>query len=200
MKRNPATEDGTFQFHDQPFKFGREELQGLKMFFAESSRVPSLPESLKRGKVGNCIACHQAPTFTDFRLHNTGATQAEYDRIHGSGTFAQLFIPALRERNANHDQYLPATEQHPHAQGPFRAVPVAGNPNLTNLGVWNVFANSDFLASQRRIRRILCVDALTASLPGLSVPSAQADETLDRMIESASFAGRCSEQALLPTS
>jgi hypothetical protein len=200
VKRNPSTEEGTFQFHDQPFKFGREELQGLKIFFAEPSHIPSFSESLKRGKVGNCIACHQAPTFTDFRFHNTGTTQAEYDRIHGSGTFAYLPIPALRERNANHNQYLPATEQHPHAQGPFREVPKAGNPNLTDLGVWNVFANSDFPTSQRRIRRILCADALTAGLPALSVPSAQADETIDRLIESTAFTGRCSEQALLPTS
>lgn len=200
VKRNPATEDGTFQFHDQPFKFGREELQGVKIFFAEPSHVPSPSDSLKRGKVGNCIACHQAPTFTDFRFHNTGTTQAEYERIHGSGTFAHLPIPGLRERNANHDQYLPATEQHPHAQEPFRRVPAAGNPNLTDLGVWNVFANSDFPTSQRRIRRILCVDALTAGLPGLSVPSAQGDDTLDRLIDSPAFAGRCGEQALLPTS
>lgn len=79
-------------------------------------------------------------------------------------------------------------------------MPVAGNPNLTDLGVWNVFANSDFPASRLRIRRILCVDALTAGLPGLSVPSAQSDDMLDRLIDSAAFAGRCSEQALLPTS
>ncbi|TKB67053.1 MAG: hypothetical protein E8D47_04445 [Nitrospira sp.] len=200
VKRNPATKDGTFQFHDQPFKFGREELQGLKIFFTEPSRIPSLSENLKRGKVGNCIACHQAPTFTDFRVHNTGTTQAEYDRIHGPGAFANLSIPALRERNANHDLYLPATEEHPHARGPFRAVPETGNPNLTDLGVWNVFANPDFPASQRRIRRILCIETLTGGLPGLSLPSAQDDDTLDRLIGSAAFAGRCSEQALLPTS
>jgi cytochrome c peroxidase len=77
---------------------------------------------------------------------------------------------------------------------------VAHNPNLTDLGVWNVFANPDFPASQRPIRRILCVDALTAGLPGLSVSSAQANETLDHVIENAAFAGRCGEQALLPTS
>ncbi len=200
VKRNPATEDGKFQFHDQPFKFGQEELQGLKIFFAEPSTIPSVSESLKRGKTGNCIACHQAPTFTDFRFHNTGTTQAEYDRIHGPGTFAHLRFPDLRERNANYDQYLPATEQHPHAQGPFRAVPVTTNPKLTDLGLWNVLANPDFPASQPRIRRILCVDSLTAGLPGLNVPSAQADEALDRVIESAAFAGRCSAEALLPTS
>jgi len=77
---------------------------------------------------------------------------------------------------------------------------MASNLNLTDLGIWNVFANPDFPASQRRIRRILCVDVLTAGLPGLSVSSAQGDDTLDRLIESATFAGRCSEQALLPTS
>jgi cytochrome c peroxidase len=200
VKQNPATEDGTFQFHDQPFKFGREELQGLKIFFTEPSHGPSLSESLKRGNVGNCIACHQAPIFTDFRFHNTGTTQTEYDRIHGSGTFASLPIPALRERNANHNQYLPATEEHPHARGPFRAVPAAGNPNLTDLGVWNVFANADFPASQRRIRRILCVELLSVSLPGLSISSSQGDDTLDRLAESGAFAGRCSEHALLPAS
>lgn len=199
VKRNPATEDGKFQFHDQPFTFGQEELQGFKMFFAEPSRTTSISDSLRRGKAGNCIACHQAPTFTDFRMHNTGTAQAEYDRIHGAGSFAQLRIPGLRERNAAHNLYLPATEQHPHAVGPFRAVPTADNPNLTDLGVWNVFANPDFPASQRRIRRILCADALIAGLPGLSVASAHTEDALDRIIDNAAFSGRCSEQALLPT-
>lgn len=200
VRRNPATEDGKFQFHDQPFSFGREELQGLKIFFAEPSHIPSFSESLKRGETGNCIVCHHAPTFTDFRFHNTGTTQAEYDRIHGAGTFAHLRIPDLHERNASHDQYLPATEQHPHALGPFRSVPSAGNPSLTDLGIWNVIANPDFPASQRRIRRILCLDTLTAGLPRLAIQSAQADNVIDRLIESAPFAGRCSAQALLPTS
>lgn len=200
VRRNPATEDGQFQFHDQPFLFGAKELQGLKIFFAEARHGFDTSASANRGKVGNCIACHQAPSFTDFRLHNTGTAQTEYDRIHGEGTFAQLRIPDLRERNAIHDEYLPATEQHPHARGPFRAVPAAGNPSLTDLGVWNVFANPDFPASQRRIQRILCLDTLASGLPGIGISHGPTEHAVDRILESAAFAGRCSNQALLATS
>jgi hypothetical protein len=200
VRGNPATEDGRFQFHDQPFTFGAEELRGLKMFFAEGNGGLKTSAAGARGQVGNCIACHQAPTFTDFRLHNTGTTQVEYDGIHGAGGFAQLRIPDLRERNANHNQFLPATEEHPHARGPFREVPAPGNPNLTDLGVWNVFANPDFPGSQQRIRRILCVDALSAGLPGLNVQTKLSDDALDRLMESGPFARRCSQQALLPRS
>lgn len=35
VKSNPHTEDGRFKFHDQPFIFGRRELQGLKVFSRE---------------------------------------------------------------------------------------------------------------------------------------------------------------------
>lgn len=199
VKRNPATEDGNFTFHDQPFAFGAEELRGLKIFFAESHRGFDASEKAA-GTVGNCITCHQAPVFTDFRLHNTGTTQVEYDRIHGRGTFAHLHIPDLRERNANHDQYLPATEQHPNAQGPFRAVPSAGNPRLTDLGLWNILANPDFPTPQRRIRRTLCLDTATAGFAELNIQSTLREETLDRLIESAPFAERCSPSALLPHS
>ena len=30
VKRNPSTEEGTFQFHDQPFKFGRRRTPGAE--------------------------------------------------------------------------------------------------------------------------------------------------------------------------
>lgn len=112
-----------------------------------------------------------------------------------------LNIPALRERNSNHDQYLPATEQHPHAQGPFRTVPVSANPQLTDLGLWNVFANPDFLAPQRRIRRILCADTLIAGFPGLTISpvvSTHSEESFDRLLDSPAFAGRCNADNLLP--
>lgn len=200
---NPNTDDGKFQFHDQPFKFGSEELQGLKIFFGEANRGTSTPVDMKRGKVGNCIACHEAPTFTDFRFHNTGTAEAEYDQIHRLGSFAHLTIPDLRERNANHEQYLPATEQHPHAQEPFRKVPTSVNAAFTDLGLWNIFANSDFPGSQQRIRRILCADHLSANMPGLGITtpaSPEFDEAFTRLIDSPAFAGRCSAQALLPTS
>ncbi|MFY4729321.1 hypothetical protein [Nitrospira sp. BLG_2] len=200
VRQNPATEDGRFQFHDQPFAFGTEELRGLKIFFTEARHGLDASAATARGKVGNCIACHQAPTFTDFRVHNTGTTQVEYDRIHGAGSFAQLRIPDLRERNAAHDQYLPATEQHPHALEPFRKIPSAGHPGVTDLGVWNVFANPDFPASQRRIRRILCAETLSTGLSNLSLLPGQTDEAFDHVIDSAPFAGRCSAQTLLPAS
>ena len=99
-----------------------------------------------------------APNFTDFKLHNTGTTQKEYDNIHGAGQFAGLSIPNLATRNGNYNQYLPATELHPAALEPFRAVPILANPALTDLGVWNIFANPDKPNPQVKIRTILCDD------------------------------------------
>lgn len=197
---NPNTEDGRFQFHDQPCQFGREELEGLKIFFSEPSHRPFRSQDLARGKTGNCIACHQAPNFTDFRFHNTGTTQAEYDRIHGAGAFAQLHIPDLTERAAHHDQYLPATPSHPDAQEPFRSVPSASNPQLTDLGLWNVFGNPDFPEPQRRIRRILCEDETETIFPGpAEFPSVSPlNRTLDQLWEHGPLARRCSLAKLLP--
>ena len=134
---NPNRQNGQFQFHPgQTFAFGATELAGLKTFLAEPPVGP-LPAS----GVGNCVACHAAPNFTDFKLHNTGTAQKEYDDIHGSNQFAGLSIPILATRDGNYNAYLPATESHPAAAGPFRDIPSAGSPGLTDLGVWNVFAN-----------------------------------------------------------
>lgn len=155
---NPSL-NGNFQFHSpQPFVFGAQELAGLKIFLTEPAIPPTAsPAEVVAGKVGNCLACHAAPNFTDFKLHNTGTAQKEYDDIHApTNTFAGLFIPSLATRDANYNLYLPATENHPNAQEPFRAIPTAGNPNLTDLGVWNVFANPDMLGPQAKIRAILC--------------------------------------------
>ena len=145
------SEEGGFAFHEQPFVFGPTELKGMRLFFARHSKH-------SRRKSGNCIACHAAPNFTDFSLHNTGITQFEYNSIHGEGAFETLFIPSLRERNNNHSAWLPATEMHPDAQEPFRAIPDATRPGLTDLGVWNVFANPDFAAPQKKLRRLLCAE------------------------------------------
>ena len=61
--------DGKFEFHNgQPFQFGAAELAGLKIFFTQPA-TPEAPHS------GNCIACHAPPNFTDFKMHNTGASQ-----------------------------------------------------------------------------------------------------------------------------
>ena len=155
---NPYRSDGQFQFHTQSFQFGATELEGLKMFLAEPSALPASPADLMAGKIGNCIACDAAPNFTDFKLHNTGTTQKEYDSIHGMGQFAGLAIPNLTTRNLNYDQFLPSTETHQAALEPFRAIPTLADPSLTDLGVWNVFANPDMPGPQAKIRTILCED------------------------------------------
>ncbi len=171
---NPNRSNGQFQFHSQVFEFGATELAGLKMFLAEPAAIPASPTELTAGKIGNCLACHAAPNFTDFKLHNTGTTQKEYDLIHGAATFAALVIPNLATRNGNYDAFLPGTENHPAASERFRAIPVLGNPTLTDLGVWNIFANPEIPNSQAKIRLILCDD---------QVPCPLSDSTLlDRAI------------------
>lgn len=102
--------DGAFRLHQQEFVFGPDALAGLKIFLSE-------PETGNRA--GNCIACHPAANFTDFAFHNTGATQEEYDAIHGEGQFAELVIPDLETRNGNFEQFLPPTAEHPTASGRF---------------------------------------------------------------------------------
>ncbi len=157
-----TTNEGSFEFHEQPFVFGEKELQGLKIFFKGKNRQLR-PSDLTQGKIGNCTACHAAPNFTDFQLHNTGIAQAEYDGIHGAGSFANLDIPGLWRRIHNPNAFLPATEQHPTAQEPFRAVPSAPTPQQTDLGVWNIFANPDFPKTQPQIWRTLCKDVLNGN-------------------------------------
>ncbi|HEX7767333.1 MAG TPA: hypothetical protein VF443_11500, partial [Nitrospira sp.] len=153
---NPNRQDGQFQFHSQPFAFGAQELEGLKVFLAEPATLPASPAELIAGRIGNCLACHAAPNFTDFKLHNTGTAQKEYDDIHGAGQFSGLSIPNLATRNASYELFLPATETHPAALEPFRAIPMVGSPGLTDLGAWNVFANPDIPGPQAKTKKILC--------------------------------------------
>lgn len=176
---NPGPEGdfpGGFVHHDKPYVFGPEELKGLKIFFSEGKKFKSkffggkffgkhfygskfgkkYKGHYARRGVGNCIACHAAPTFTDFKFHNTGIAQAEYDSVHYKGAFKKLRIPGFYKRNANPNKYLPATEQHPNAKEPFRAIPQKDNKYLTDLGVWNIFANRDFPDVQPTLKRLLC--------------------------------------------
>ena len=161
---NPHRGDGLFQFHAQPFEFGAQELEGLKIFLAEPSATPPTGQELSAGKIGNCLACHAAPNFTDFKLHNTGTTQREYDRIHGANSFVALAIPTLATRNGNYNGFLPATEVHPNASNVSDPFPVLADPALTDLGVWNVFANPDMPNPQAKIRAILCDDQVPCPL------------------------------------
>ncbi len=135
-----------FAFHPgQSFAFGDPEIAGLRAFLDETR--------------GNCVACHAPPDFTDFGLHNTGATQDEFDAIHGAATFAVVFVPSLAQRNADPAPYLPASAAHPSYQGRFRAVPTASDPAATDLGVWSVFANPDLSGRQAGVREKLCAIA-----------------------------------------
>jgi len=152
-----TAEDAEFAFHNQPFVFGTTELEGMKLFFSRSGHG-----GRSQRKAGNCVACHAAPDFTDFSLHNTGITQFEYDGIHGDGTFEELFIPSLDVRNSDPLAWLPATETHPNAMEPFRAIPSGERPGATDLGVWNIFANPDFPGSQKKLRRLLCREQFRA--------------------------------------
>jgi hypothetical protein len=159
---NPNWPNGQFQFHTQPFVFGAQELEGLKMFLSEPAALPASPAELLAGKIGNCIACHPAPNFTDFKFHNTGVTQKEYDDLpsHRAGAFLALSIPSLATRTA-HD--LPASEQNPGASERFRSIPSDGT-TLTDLGLWNVFLNPDMPNPQAKIRSILCDDQVPCPL------------------------------------
>ncbi|HKQ33688.1 MAG TPA: hypothetical protein VJT11_00145 [Nitrospiraceae bacterium] len=172
VTRNPNNPslNGKFQFHDsQPFVFGAQELAGLKIFLTEPAIPPTAsPAEEIAGKVGNCLACHAAPNFTDFKLHNTGIAQREFDDPalgHAAGAFAALVIPNLATRTAND---LPATEDHPGASERFRSIPTAGT-TLTDLGVWNIFLNPDMPNPQAKIKAILCEEHPPGACPADSV-------------------------------
>lgn len=130
-----------FEHHDQAFAFGAEELAGLRIFLAEPAGSAASADEIAAGGVGNCIACHAPPHFTDFGFHNDGAAQEEYDGIHGPGAFAALAIPALTERQAAPDTFLPPSAMYPAGTGRFLAAPSAAAPGQTDLGVWNVLGN-----------------------------------------------------------
>ena len=140
--------DDYFMLHKQAYVFGPEELAGLRIFLT--------PGKAKNEHAGNCVACHPAPRFTDFSLHNNGVSQIEYDAIFGAGAFAKLDIPDLETRAAKHDEYLPATAAHPNARGTFRSIPAKSRPGQTDLGVWSIYANPDFPKPQAALNEILC--------------------------------------------
>ena len=148
VTQNPNTETGNFRYHDQPYKFTKHELAGLKIFFNQNADSQSAK--------GNCIACHPAPHFTDFGIHNIGVTQIEYEAIHGPNSFNLLPIPTLIERTKNADVYLPASNSHPHRQGVFRLAASEQITMATDLGVWNILFNDDFPNSQIALKNLLC--------------------------------------------
>jgi len=129
------------------------------------NRLQFLPrdQSWPRVKLGIASPATPPPNFTDFKLHNTGVAQREFDDPavgtgHAAGSFA-LFVPSiptLATRTAND---LPATELHPGASERFRSIPTAGT-TLTDLAVWSIFLNPDMSNPQAKIRAILCEEHL----------------------------------------
>jgi cytochrome c peroxidase len=130
-----------FEHHDHAFAFGANELAGLRVFLAEPAATTPTADDIATGGIGNCIACHAPPHFTDFGFHNTGVAQEDYDGVHGAGAFAALAIPGLAEREASPAAFLPPSALYPTGAGPFLAPPAASTPGLTDLGVWNVLGN-----------------------------------------------------------
>src|SRR5262249_20625667 len=114
--------------HPHGFVFAGRELAGPRIFLAEPGGRPPTAGQIAPGGVGNCIACHAPPRFTDFGLHDTGAAQDEYDAIHGAGAFAALAIPDLAARSADPARFLPPSAAHPAGSAVFREVPSADRP------------------------------------------------------------------------
>ena len=145
--------DGTLRTHDHAFLFGAQERRGLLVFLTEprppppGPPPPPPPPGTSAG-VGSCVTCHAPPTFSDFRFHDVGVSQVEYDAVHGPGTFLLLTVPDLFTRDADPDTYLPPSAAHPAAEGRFRAAPDATDPSRADLGVWNVFANPEVPSPQ----------------------------------------------------
>jgi len=135
--------EGKFEFHDQPFVFGGVELEGLKTFL----------RSAGNSSAGNCASCHPAPAFTDFKFHNTGASQEEYEAIHGKGSFRSLPIPGAKARRALHSSKDSVTTG---ALSSYAAVPVKSDQKKIDLGVWNVFMNPEIKRPQRELKKLLC--------------------------------------------
>lgn len=79
-----------------PNGYNEEAYQGFKTFYRVSPTWSSSVEGMEEN-VGNCIACHVPPRFTDGKFHNIGVTQAEYDAAHGDGAFAGLSIASPSE-------------------------------------------------------------------------------------------------------
>ncbi len=77
--------------------------------------------------IGNCIACHVQPSFTDGKFHNIGVTQAEYDAVHGEGAFAGFSAQSPQEAT--------------------RAKVKAGDASKADLGRWNVDPSAAIFAA-----------------------------------------------------
>jgi cytochrome c peroxidase len=155
--------DGDLRTHAHPFRFAAAERRGLLVFLAE-------PGDAGPGQVGSCVSCHAPPVFSDFGFHNVGASQVEYDDVHGLGAFLALDVPSLAERDADPDRFLLPSALRPDARGELRSAPREDDPSLADLGLWNVFANPDLPGPQAALRAAVALR--------LGVPEATSDADL----------------------
>ena len=96
----------------RPLGFSATAYEGFKTFFRVDGTA----------SVGNCVACHVPPNFSDGRFHNAGISEIEYEGANGKGSFAKLAIPG------------------PEAKRPVAsllAVPMKGDAKRADLGYWN---------------------------------------------------------------
>jgi hypothetical protein len=190
LKQPSFVNDGPFEFHPADRIFGATELDGLKIFLRPAPNRRLKAKEIAAGGIGNCATCHVAPTFADFGFHNTGIAQFDYDDIHGAGTFAALPVPGVAERNADPNRWLPATGAHPNAAEPYRSIPSLAAVGLTDLGVWNIYANLDFRGDvQDKLWRTLCNQELALAGVNANTPAKKV-QSLRR--------SRCASNALLP--
>jgi cytochrome c peroxidase len=100
-----------------PNIYNEEAYQGWKTFMRV---IPTWNSSVvgEEKNIGNCVACHIPPKFTDYTFHNIGVAQFEYDAAHGEGAFAKLNPAAPSEKT--------------HARAD------ASDPDKADLGRWNV--------------------------------------------------------------
>ena len=94
----------------RPEGMSQEAYEGFKTFF----RVYGEEDQ----PIGNCVACHVPPRFTDDSFHVIGTAALQYERVHGEGSWAEYDVPATPSSATA----LPAT---------------AGEPSRADLGYWN---------------------------------------------------------------
>ena len=168
---NPVWVDGTygsFQYHANPFQFGPTEFAGLKIFLkaaTDAHRRLAACRKLRR--------MPQAPNFSDFAFHNTGVSQEEYDSVHGAGTFMNLSIPSLADRNANYDLYSARDGDPSQCLRNFpprrRVLPT---PDYADLGMWNVYRIPTCRIRRRTCERnLLPQDRIALSIRDCPTPS-----------------------------
>ncbi len=109
-----------------PNVYDEDAYQGLKTFMRV---IPTWNSSVvgEETNVGNCIACHVPPKFTDYAFHNIGVTQMEYDAVHGDGAFMNFEFESPSEKTRSRID--------------------AADPERADLGRWNVDPNEQNLGA-----------------------------------------------------